>query len=195
MLYPVAMMTNKKTGGLRYCTCTSTVLCKWVEGLMIHTRRGKMGAARSLLRWRKPVAPTPDVSRRIKRPAQVPPPEEVESEPPNEKLLERLRNVYVESTDTVISGKGQNLPQDRSYSEEDPLDKEVMVKEGRLTALQLRIMFDRARLDPDKWSPAAVAEEYKITAAQAENLLKYFGNFSVVAKREQPKLEFHPLHR
>ena len=154
----------------------------------------KMGAARSLLRWRKP-APTPTISERIKRPSQVPPPEDVESEPPNEQLLERLRNVYVESTDTIISGKGKNLPQDRSFSEVDPLDKEVMVKEGRLTALQLRLMFDRARLDPEKWSLDAIAAEYKISTTEAESLLKYFGNFNVVAKREQPKLEFHPLHR
>ena len=150
-----------------------------------------MGAARSILRWRRAAPP---VTRRTSRPTQATSPEPVvESEPPNEELLQRLRTVYVESTDnTAIAGsQSQTLPQDRSYMDEDPLDMTVTVKEGRLTVYQLREMFDRARADPNKWNTATVAAEYKISETDAENLLKYFGNFNVVAKRDDPKLDLH----
>ena len=69
-------------------------------------------------------------------------------------------------------------------------------KDGYLTVEQLSELFERVRDNPELYTTERVAAEYKLSVTDAENLLKYFGGFKVVATYDQSQqgLKFHPLH-
>lgn len=160
-----------------------------------------MGAVRSILFRKKP----PPARNQLSRPTRTPLPStpagatEINVNK-NDDLLERLKSVYVESSDATSSYqrniKPQSLPRDKISSEDDSFNI-AKPKEGYLTVHQLKELFERVNGDPGTWTVEAVAVEYKISISDSQNLLKYFGGFKVVAmfKPSDHKLEFHPLHR
>ena len=89
----------------------------------------------------------------------------------------------------------EKLPQDRSYSFEDPLSPSHSA-DGYLTVQGVMEVFQRRAREGDGWSSHDVATDFKISHTDTENLLKYFSAYRVrdsQQKLEKP-LQFHLLH-
>lgn len=56
---------------------------------------------------------------------------------------------------------------------------------GKLSSEQLKFLFQQRMQNPDEWSAETIASYFKLPQNSVENLLKYYGEFSV---EEAPKL-------
>lgn len=62
-----------------------------------------------------------------------------------------------------------------------------------MSADQVLELLSHRREDSTKWTPQLVADKYGVNATDAEQLLKHFNNFQVVAKLKiEAKLESNP---
>lgn len=67
------------------------------------------------------------------------------------------------------------------------------IPRGFMSADQVVELLSRRREDSAKWTPQLVAEKYGVNATDAEQLLKHFNNFQIVAKlKMETKLESSP---
>ena len=56
--------------------------------------------------------------------------------------------------------------------------------------------FAKRREKQSEWTPNQVANVYNIDPMDAENLLKYFNNYRILATHKpDTELKYHPLHR
>ncbi len=87
------------------------------------------------------------------------------------------------------------LPQERRGIDRDSFDIAV-ASEGYLSVKQVMEIFERRNRSEDEWTPSKVAATFKIDQEAAENLLKYFNTYKIVAKYKRPKpnMDFHNLH-
>ena len=91
--------------------------------------------------------------------------------------------------------QASKLPQQRRGVDRDNFDIGV-ASEGYLSVKQAMEIFERRQRNEDEWTPSKVAASFKIDEKAAENLLKYFSTYKVVAKYKRPKpnMDFHNLH-
>lgn len=98
-------------------------------------------------------------------------------------------NVYAsERKDTT------KLPQNRSTPLTDTLDDVTSASQGHVTARDVVEIFNRQQANDKQWDAAKVADVYKLSQVDAENLLKYFSNYTVVAtysREPKPEMKFH----
>ena len=83
-------------------------------------------------------------------------------------------------------------PQDRSTF----YDQEVSVEgphDGYLTVMQLVEALESHRKNADVWTAEKLSAVYKIKDSEAKNLTQHYGNFYLIQKRNDPKMEFHDL--
>ncbi|XP_061393395.1 protein NDUFAF4 homolog [Musca vetustissima] len=107
----------------------------------------------------------------------------------DEALDQRLKSVYVTSEDKFIdygikrkeAGDDKSLPLDRRT----PEDFEFGYKEphrvapGRCTLRQALKFITDHQAEPEKWTAAKIADEYKLKPELTENILKYFRSYSI----------------
>uniref|UniRef100_T1P8S3 Uncharacterized protein n=1 Tax=Musca domestica TaxID=7370 RepID=T1P8S3_MUSDO len=106
----------------------------------------------------------------------------------DEALDQRLKSVYVTSEDKFIDygikrkeTDEKALPMDRRT----PEDFEFGYKEphrvapGRCTLRQALQFITDHQTEPEKWTAAKIAEEYKLKPELTENILKYFRSYSI----------------
>ena len=71
--------------------------------------------------------------------------------------------------------------------------EDTAIPRGFVSADQVLELLSRRREDSAKWTPQLVAETYGVNATVAEQLLKHFNNFQIVAKlKMETKLESSP---
>ena len=87
------------------------------------------------------------------------------------------------------------LPQERGALDRDSFDIAV-ASAGHLSVKQVMEIFEHRKRSEEEWTASKVATSFKIDEEAAENLLKYFNTYRVVAKYKQPKpkMQFHNLH-
>ena len=98
--------------------------------------------------------------------------------------------------------KSSLLPQNRRAHDEDPRDEPMSAPRGFLAAKDLTFILQQQI--PGNWvskqkeslSPEEIAQKYGVSVEDAENLIRYFTGFKVVAtiKEPAPDMEFHKLH-
>ena len=94
-------------------------------------------------------------------------------------------------------GKGlkqseRRLPERRTALAASAHDS-VAIPRGFMTSDQVVELLSHRKEDPSRWTPQLAAEKYGVNAAEAEQLLKHFGNLQIVAKLKiDAKLESNP---
>lgn len=105
------------------------------------------------------------------------------------------QNPYASERVDASGGSSSKLPQERSSSYKDSYTINK-ASSGYLTLQQLAEIFEHQRASPEEWPASKVASSYNIELNDAENLLKYFTSYRVVAtfKDPRPEMKFHNLH-
>ena len=58
---------------------------------------------------------------------------------------------------------------------------------GKITPVRLSELFAIRLQDPDKWTDEKLAELYQLDKETLSSVLKYFGDFAIVQKRDYPR--------
>lgn len=86
----------------------------------------------------------------------------------------------------------RRLPERRTAVDTN-VREDVAIPRGFMSADQVLELLSHRREDSTKWTPQLVADKYGVNATDAEQLLKHFNNFQVVAKfKIEAKLESNP---
>ncbi|XP_037823739.1 protein NDUFAF4 homolog [Lucilia sericata] len=104
-------------------------------------------------------------------------------------LDERLKNVYVTSQDRFIdyglkrsqSSEDKQLPLDRHTPEDFEFGymEPQRITIGRCTLRQALKFITDHQSEPEKWTPAKIAEDYKMKPELVDNILKYFRSYNI----------------
>ncbi|PSN57026.1 Protein NDUFAF4 [Blattella germanica] len=101
-------------------------------------------------------------------------------------LDDRLKKVFVQSHDPLVTedpliDPTRPLPQDRKQVQdfEFGFKEPSMIPQGRFTLKQAIKFIADHQTDPNTWTAAAIAKEYKINEEKLEQILKYFRTFRV----------------
>lgn len=119
-------------------------------------------------------------------------------------LDERLKHVYVSSTDQMLKEQTSNkaLPVNRSphapfeYGVHEPKE----VPHGKCTLRQALAFITQHKTNPTECTPESIAQEYHLNKQIVENILKYFGILNRIEPKEiridvktiKPRYQFDP---
>lgn len=86
-----------------------------------------------------------------------------------------------------ISGE-QETNRKLPISRESSMSRQVgVVPKGKITSVQLSELFAKRLEDPDEWTKYKLAEHYKLDKEALSSVLKYYSDYTVVAKAELPR--------
>ncbi|RMX48797.1 hypothetical protein pdam_00001543 [Pocillopora damicornis] len=104
-------------------------------------------------------------------------------------LLGRLRDFKIMDAQEgkPISGE-QETNRKLPISRESSMSRQVgVVPKGKITSVQLSELFAKRLEDPDEWTKYKLAEHYKLDKEALSSVLKYYSDYTVVAKAELPR--------
>ena len=93
--------------------------------------------------------------------------------------------------------RAAKLPQERRASDADSFDVGLVATPGFLTVPQVVEIFARRKASKEAWPAVKVASTYQLDPKDAENLLRYFNDYSILIIEKPdltPDMKFHNLH-